>query len=89
MRAPITGTIILKNVEPGTVISSPTQDVSGGTILMLMADLTSVQVRTLVDETDIGKIRPGMTTRVTVAAYPNQPSRCSRCSFGLRTPAGC
>ena len=73
VRAPITGTIILKNVEPGTVISSPTQDVSGGTILMLMADLTSVQVRTLVDETDIGKTRPGMTTRVTVAAYPNQP----------------
>ena len=73
VRAPITGTIILKNVEQGTVISSPTQDVSGGTILMQMADLTAVQVRTLVDETDIGKIRPGMTTRVTVAAYPNQP----------------
>ena len=73
VRAPITGTIIQKNVEQGTVISSPTQDVSGGTILMQMADLTNVQVRTLVDETDIGKIRPGMTTRVTVAAYPNQP----------------
>ena len=73
VRAPITGTIIQKNVETGTVISSPTQDVSGGTVLMQMADLTSVQVRTLVDETDIGKIRPGMTTRVTVAAYPNQP----------------
>src|SRR5690606_39132332 len=25
------------------------------------------------DETDIGKIQPGMKTRVTVAAYPNQP----------------
>ena len=73
VRAPVTGTIILKNVETGMVISSPTQDVSGGTILMQMADLTNVQVRTLVDETDIGKIRPGMSTRVTVAAYPNQP----------------
>ena len=73
VRAPITGTIIHKPVEPGTVISSPTQDVSGGTILLRMADLTSVQVRTLVDETDIGKIQPGMNTRVTVAAYPNQP----------------
>ena len=73
VRAPITGTIIHKPVEPGTVISSPTQDVSGGTILLRMADLTSVLVRTLVDETDIGKIRPGMSTRVTVAAYPNQP----------------
>jgi len=73
VRAPITGTIIEKTVEPGIVITSPTQAVSGGTVLMKMADLTSVQVRTRVDETDIGKIQPGMPTRVTVAAYPNQP----------------
>jgi HlyD family secretion protein len=73
VRAPITGTIIEKTVEPGIVITSPTQAVSGGTVLMKMADLTSVQVRTRVDETDIGKIQPGMATRVTVAAYPNQP----------------
>jgi len=73
VRAPITGTIIARNVEPGTVISSPTQAVSDGTILLRMADLTTVQVRTLVDETDIGKISKGMATRVTVAAYPNQP----------------
>jgi HlyD family secretion protein len=73
VRAPITGTVIEKTVEPGIVISSPTQAVSGGTVLMKMADLTSVQVRTRVDETDIGKIQPGMPTRVTVAAYPNQP----------------
>ena len=73
VRAPITGTIIERFVEPGTVISSPTRDVAGGTVLLRMADLTSVQVRTLVDEVDIGKIRPGMSTRVVVAAYPNQP----------------
>ena len=73
MRAPITGTIIEKTVEPGIVITSPTNAVSGGSVLMKMADLTSVQVRTRVDETDIGKIQPGMLTRVTVAAYPNQP----------------
>ncbi len=73
VRAPITGTIIERRVEPGTVISSPTRDVAGGSILLRMADLSSVQVRTLVDEIDIGKIRPGMSTRVTVAAYPNQP----------------
>ena len=73
VRAPITGTIIEKSVEPGIVITSPTQAVSGGTVLMKMADLTSVQVRTRVDETDIGKIKAGMPTRVTVAAFPNQP----------------
>ncbi len=73
VRAPSAGTIIEKTVEPGIVITSPTQAVSGGTVLMKMADLTSVQVRTRVDETDIGKIQPGMQTLVTVAAYPNQP----------------
>lgn len=73
VRAPIRGTIIAKAVEPGTVISSPTQGISDGTALMEMADLSIVQVRTLVDETDIGKIEPGMPAEVTVAAYPNQP----------------
>jgi HlyD family secretion protein len=73
VRAPITGTVIQKYVEPGSVISSPTQDMGGGTILLLMANLSTVQVRTLVDETDIGKITPGLPARVTVAAYPNQP----------------
>jgi HlyD family secretion protein len=73
IRAPIAGTIIYKPVEIGQVISSPTQDFSGGTMLMQMADLSAVQIRSLVDETDIGKIRAGMTASVTVAAYPNQP----------------
>lgn len=69
--APITGTVIEKNVEPGQVISSPTRDVAGGTVLLKMADLALVRVRTLVDETDIGKIRPGMDARIVVAAYPD------------------
>ena len=73
IRAPITGTIIQKPVEAGQVISSPTQDFSGGTLLLQMADLSAVQIRSLVDETDIGKIRAGMSASVTVAAYPNQP----------------
>ncbi|MBT8091963.1 MAG: efflux RND transporter periplasmic adaptor subunit [Gammaproteobacteria bacterium] len=73
IRAPITGTIISKPVEKGQVISSPTQDFAGGTLLMQMADLSAVQIRSLVDETDIGKIRPGMSASVSVASYPNQP----------------
>ncbi len=73
VRAPITGTIIQKPVERGQVISSPTRDVAGGSPLMQMADLSEVQIRALIDETDIGKIRPGMKASVAVAAYPNQP----------------
>lgn len=73
VRAPIAGTVISKSVERGQVISSPTSDVGGGTVLLRMADLSLVQVRTLVDETDIGKIQPGLRSTVTVDAYPNQP----------------
>ena len=73
VRAPINGTIIEKQVERGQVISSPTNDVGGGTVLLKMADLNLVQVRTLVDETDIGKVQPGMRATVTVDAFPNRP----------------
>jgi HlyD family secretion protein len=73
VRAPISGTIIARNVEVGQVIASATRDVSGGTVLLRMADLSEVQVRTLVDETDVGKITPNMRATITVDAYPNQP----------------
>jgi HlyD family secretion protein len=73
VRAPAHGTIILREIEVGQVISSPTMDVGGGTALLRMADLRFVQVRALVDETDIGKILPSQKAVVTVAAYPNQP----------------
>jgi len=73
IRAPVAGTVIEKPVEKGQVISSPTQDVGGGTLLLKMADLRAVQIRALVDETDIGKVRPAMPAQVIVAAYPNQP----------------
>src|SRR3954462_5118199 len=73
VRAPITGTILEKDVERGTVIASATSNVSGGTTLLKMANLNQVQVRTLVDETDIGKLQPGQPATVTVDAYPQRP----------------
>ena len=73
LRAPLAGTIIAKNVELGTVISSPTTDVGGGTVLFRMANLDTVQIRALVDETDIGKVTQGLLSTITVDAYPNRP----------------
>ena len=73
VRAPITGTVLEKDVERGTVIASATSNVSGGTTLMKMANLNQVQVRTLVDETDVGKVQPGQRATVTVDAFPNRP----------------
>jgi HlyD family secretion protein len=71
--APVNGTIIDKPVSLGQVIASATGSVSGGTTLLKMADLTKVRVRALVNETDIGNVRPGQSTRVTVDAYPERP----------------
>ncbi len=73
VRAPIAGTVIEKLVETGQVISSPMADFGGGNALLKMADLSTIQVRALVDETDVGKIEPGKPVTVRVAAYPNQP----------------
>jgi HlyD family secretion protein len=72
IRAPSAGTILTKNVEVGQVIQSASQNVSGGTILMLMANLDEMQVRTLVDETDMGEIQAGMVANVDVEAFPNR-----------------
>ena len=73
VNAPITGTIIERAVEQGTVISSPMGNASGGTLLLKMADLSRVQIRMLVNEIDIGKMQPGVSATVNVAAYANRP----------------
>jgi HlyD family secretion protein len=72
VRAPSSGTILARDVAPGTMISSATTNVGGGTVLLQMASLDTVQVRALVDETDVGKVQPGMPVTITVDAFPNR-----------------
>jgi HlyD family secretion protein len=73
VRAPIAGTILDKPVSVGTVISSATSSVSGGTTLLQMADLRMIRVRALVSETDIGNVKPDQAATVQVDAFPNRP----------------
>lgn len=75
IRAPITGTVIEKTVEQGQIIASASGNVSGGTTLVKMADLASVRARALVDEVDIGRIKPGQDSTVEVEAYPGRTFR--------------
>lgn len=72
IRAPLSGTVIQRDVEAGQIIASASQNISGGTTLLLMADLSEMQVRTLVDETDIGRINPGQAAVVSVDAFPDR-----------------
>jgi HlyD family secretion protein len=71
--APVAGTILQQPVSEGQVIASATSNVSGGTTLLMMADLSRIRMRALVSETDIGNIRPGLTATVTVDAFPDRP----------------
>ena len=73
VRAPVSGTVIEKPVSLGQVIASGTGTAGGGTTILKMADLTKVRVRTLVNETDIGKVRAGLPASVTVDAFPDRP----------------
>jgi len=73
--APVTGTIIDKPVALGQVIQSGTSTAGGGTTIVKMADLTKVRARALVNETDIGQVRPGLEATVTVDAFPDRPFR--------------
>ena len=67
--APISGTIIAKTVEQGQIIASSTNNVTGGTVLIQMADLSELEIRTLVDEIDIGNVKAGLRIESTVEAF--------------------
>lgn len=72
IRAPADGTVIERTVEPGQIIASAISNVSGGTTLFRMADLSQMQVRANVDESDISQVLPGLLVRVSVDAWPNR-----------------
>jgi len=52
------------------VISSPT--LGGGTVILKMASLDTVQDSAMVAETDIGRVQPGLPVTITVDAFPNR-----------------
>jgi macrolide-specific efflux system membrane fusion protein len=62
--APLSGTIILRNVVVG-------QTVDATTVIYAMSD--KLIVKADVDETDIGRVRLNMPARITLDSYPNQP----------------
>jgi HlyD family secretion protein len=69
-----TDTVVEREIEAGQIVTS-TREVTGGTLLMRMADLSEVQVRTMVDETDIGSIETDLLAEITVEAYPDRTFR--------------
>lgn len=72
IRAPASGTVIERDVSEGQVIASATGNVSGGTTLLVMANLAQIMDSTLVAESDIGNVKVGQSATIKVDAYPNR-----------------
>jgi len=69
IRAPIDGLVISRNVDVGQTVAASMQ---APTLFILAADLTKMQVIANLDESDVGRIRPGQKVRFRVDAYPTE-----------------
>lgn len=70
VRAPISGYILERMVEPGDPVV-PLSSYQEGTVLMTMADMGHLVFRGTVDEIDVGRLEEGMPVQVKIGALPN------------------
>ncbi len=69
IEAPIDGIVISRNVDVGQTVAA---SMNAPTLFIIAADLTKMQVNASVDESDVGRIRPGQHVRFRVDAYPTE-----------------
>jgi HlyD family secretion protein len=65
LRAPSKGIITSRNVEPGEVVLPGRQVLS-------VSDLSTVDLKIFVNETEIGKVKPGQKVEVKVDSFPQK-----------------
>ncbi|MBW2483285.1 MAG: efflux RND transporter periplasmic adaptor subunit, partial [Deltaproteobacteria bacterium] len=65
LSAPFSGILVSRNVEPGEVVS-PGQEV------ISLADLSKVDLKVFVGETEIGKVKPGQAVEVKTDTFPSK-----------------
>jgi HlyD family secretion protein len=69
IRAPIDGMVIGKPIPAGQTVSP---GISTPMVLLTVADLSTMQIQVLVDETDIGTVKVGQKVDFTVDAHPGK-----------------
>lgn len=72
IHAPMDGLVLERPVERGQIIASGISNVSGGTTLMTLADVSQLFLEAEVDESDVGGIRPGLEVNLSAEAYPDE-----------------
>jgi HlyD family secretion protein len=70
--APIDGIVIQRSVDEGQTVAS---SMNAPTLYIIAADLTEMQVLASIDESEVGRMRPGQPVTFTVDAYPNDRFR--------------
>ena len=68
LRAPFDGIIVSRNIEPGEVVS-PGQEVFS------ISNLSEVDLKVFVPETEIGKVKPGQAVTVKIDTFPDKTYR--------------
>ena len=72
IKAPIRGTVLTRDVEIGSPVSSILNMGSAATLVMTLGDINQVFVRGKVDEVDIGRVRLGQPARITVETFKDR-----------------
>jgi HlyD family secretion protein len=67
--APIDGIIIKRSVDRGQTVNA---GMSAPELYIIAADLKQMQVNASIDETDVGRMRPGQVVTFRVDAYPTE-----------------
>ena len=67
--APIDGIIIKRSVDKGQTVAA---SMSAPELFIIAADLTKMQVNASIDESEVGRMRPGQAVTFRVDAYPTE-----------------
>ncbi len=69
IKSPIDGVVVGKPTPAGQTVA---QGISTPQVIMTIADMSKMQIKVMVDETDIGKIAPGQVVSFTVDAHADK-----------------
>jgi HlyD family secretion protein len=67
--APIDGIVIKRSVDKGQTVAA---SMSAPELFIIAADLTKMQVNASIDESEVGRMRPGQAVTFRVDAYPTE-----------------
>jgi HlyD family secretion protein len=69
IRSPVSGVVVQRNVELGQTVAASLQ---APTLFLIAEDLHRMEIAASIDETDVGRVKPGQRVSFTVNAYPGR-----------------